>query len=441
LRGGLRKLARIVGKGELIGVRGVDKEITEPKQMEKNGLNALDYAENIVATIREALLVLDANLRVVSASRSFYSSFEVTSDETEGRLIYELGNMQWDIPGLRALLEQILPRDTVFDEFEVEHDFETIGKRVMLLNARRLYQGAHKAPMILLAIEDITERKRAGRKTLANHNKRLAHANRELKSKQEELEEFTYTVSHDLKAPVVSIQGFAKLLQERLTEQLDEKSRKYLGRIVANCDNMATLLKDILDLSLIRRIEEERKEIDLTALIAEIYENFSATASEKGIQLESSDYLPAVFGRQGRIKQVFANLVDNAIKYMPQQDRSLVQVGYDPDIPGPKNTKGAFFVRDNGKGIPEQFHNKIFKIFQRVPSTANKGNSTGIGLTIAKRIIERQGGNIWLESAPDKGATFYFTLPLADAREEESTNSEAPNHVDGMNETGAETPV
>ncbi len=434
-------MARIVGKGELIGGRGVDKDITERKQMEMYVQDALDYVESIVATVREPLLILDANLRVVSASRSFYSSFEVTPDETDGRLIYELGNMQWDIPGLRALLEQILSGNTVFDDFEMEHDFETIGKRVMLLNARRLDQGANKTPMILLAIEDITERKRAAEKTLADHNKRLAHANRELKSKQLELEEFIYTVSHDLKAPVISIQGFAKLLQERLAEQLDEKSRKYLGRIVANCDNMATLLKDILDLSQIGRLEEERKEINLTALIAEIYENFSATASEKGIQLESSDYLPAVFGRQRRIEQVFANLVDNAVKYMPQQDRSLVQVGYDPDIPGPKNTKGAFFVRDNGKGIPEQFHIKIFKIFQRAPSTANQENSTGVGLTIVKRIIETHGGNIWLESAPDKGATFYFTLPLADAREEEGTSFKVPVHVDGMSETSAEAHV
>ena len=119
------------------------------------------YFESVVATVREPLLVLDADLRVVSANRSFYQTFKVTPEETEGRTIYELGNRQWDIPQLRQLLEQILPANTSFDDFEVEHDFPTIGRKVMLLNARRLYREAGKPQMILLAIEDITERKQA----------------------------------------------------------------------------------------------------------------------------------------------------------------------------------------------------------------------------------------------------------------------------------------
>jgi len=414
----------------------VDKDITQRKQMEKNVQGALDYAESIVATVREPLLVLDANLHVVSASRSFYSTFKVTPDETVGGLIYELGNMQWDIPSLRVLLEEILPKATVFDDFEVVHDFETIGKRIMLLNARRLYQGAHKTPMILLAIEDITKRKQA-EKILDDYNKRLAH-NRELKSKQQELEEFTYTISHDLKAPVVSIQGFAKLLQEQLSDRLEEKSDKYLGRIIANTNTMERLLKDLLELLRIGYIEDETENVNLNTLVHDCFENFSVEAGEKGVRLVKSNRLPAVMGRQERLSEVLANLVDNAIKYMPARDQATVEVGYDPNVAGPSGTTGAFYVRDNGAGIPKQFHSKIFKIFQRAPATAHANNSTGVGLTIVKRIIETHGGNIWLESAPDKETTFYFTVPLADIQDKGGTSFQVPDHADKIIQTSAE---
>jgi PAS domain S-box-containing protein len=128
----------------------------------KASLNeASEYAENIINTVREPLIVLDQDLRVVTASRSFYEFFKVKPEETEGQLIYNLGNDQWDIPKLRELLETILPQKTTFDNYEVEHDFTTIGKRIMLLNARQIQRAFGKERIILLAIEDIIERKEA----------------------------------------------------------------------------------------------------------------------------------------------------------------------------------------------------------------------------------------------------------------------------------------
>ena len=119
-----------------------------------------NYAQNIVDTVREPLLILDATLRVRSANRAFYQTFHVTSAETEGHLIYELGNGQWDIPDLRTLLEDIVPKSSVFDDFELEHTFPAIGRRVMLLNARKLEAG-HHGELLVLAMEDVTARKRA----------------------------------------------------------------------------------------------------------------------------------------------------------------------------------------------------------------------------------------------------------------------------------------
>src|SRR5580765_7881043 len=124
-----------------------------------------NFAQNIVDTVREPLLILDATLRVRSANRAFYQTFHVSSEETEGRLIYELGNGQWDIPDLRTLLEDIVPKSSVFSDFELEHDFPAIGRRVMLLNARQLLAGSH-GELLVLAMEDVTERRHAEEEVL-----------------------------------------------------------------------------------------------------------------------------------------------------------------------------------------------------------------------------------------------------------------------------------
>ncbi len=137
-----------------------EKPITGSSSAEITAEEALRYAESIVETVRESLLVLDAELKIISANRSFYRTFKVTPGETIGSFIYDLGNKQWDIPKLRHLLETILPQKTTFDDYEVEHDFATIGSRIMLLNARQMERVLGKERIILLAIEDITERKR-----------------------------------------------------------------------------------------------------------------------------------------------------------------------------------------------------------------------------------------------------------------------------------------
>jgi PAS domain S-box-containing protein len=134
--------------------------LVEKSNQELRDDRALDYFQNIVETVREPLVILDSDLRVTGASRSFYRAFSVTKEETEGRLIYELGDRQWDIPALRTLLEEILPEHTQFDGFEVEHEFPRVGRRVILLNARRIISEERNATTILLAIEDITDRKR-----------------------------------------------------------------------------------------------------------------------------------------------------------------------------------------------------------------------------------------------------------------------------------------
>jgi PAS domain S-box-containing protein len=136
-----------------------ENKAKENKRTAQQIQEALDYAENIISTVREPLLVLDSDLRIISANKSFYSKFSMKPEETEGKLIYDIGNREWDIPELKHLLEEILPQNTTFDNFEVEHDFPSTGRRVMILNARRIHDGGEKTQKILLAIEDVTARK------------------------------------------------------------------------------------------------------------------------------------------------------------------------------------------------------------------------------------------------------------------------------------------
>ena len=159
----------------------LEASVFEHKRARRVVQEALEYADNIVATVREPLLVLGADLKVVSANRSFYRTFKVTPEETEGKFLYNLGNRQWDIPKLRELLERILPEKTTFNDFKVEHDFETIGRRIMYLNARHIYREFNQTKLILLAIEDVTERVRA-EETREKYSKRLEEMVQELRN-------------------------------------------------------------------------------------------------------------------------------------------------------------------------------------------------------------------------------------------------------------------
>ena len=174
-----------------------DKMIIKQPRV-KSADEVSEFAESIINTVREPLLMLDQDLRVVKASRSFYEFFKVTDNETIGNLIYDLGNHQWDIPKLKELLETILPEKTTFDNYEVEHDFSTIGKRIMLLNARQIQRGTGKEKIILLAIEDITDRKEV-EDGLEKTRKELAV----IKKTADEVSEFAENIINTIREPLL----------------------------------------------------------------------------------------------------------------------------------------------------------------------------------------------------------------------------------------------
>jgi len=212
--------------------------VAELEQAEAAKEDARLYADSIVETVREPLLVLTSDLRVETANRSFYREFGVSPEETKGRLLYELGSGQWNIPELRQLLEVILPENHSFESFEVDHTFPHIGRQKMLLNARRVYRESSHTGRILLAIENITERRKA--------EAALEQANIWLRRSNDDLEQFARVASHDLKSPLRTVATFAQLLERKYADKLGNDARQYISLIAGSLAKMQVLIDDLL---------------------------------------------------------------------------------------------------------------------------------------------------------------------------------------------------
>jgi len=382
------------------------KELEVIKQSENE---SREFAENIINTVRESLLALDQDLRVIKANRAFYECFKSKPEETVGQLIYELGNKQWNIPKLRELLETILPQKAAFDKYEVEHDFAGIGRRVMLLNARQIKRVLGKERIILLAIEDITERNESenaleiARKELEATNKELEATNKELEATNKELETFTCSVSHDLRAPLRAVVGFSRILLDEHAAQLPPEVQRYLNLVLSNTLQMGRLLDDLLSFSRFSRQALAKDQVDPAALIREALDLLCGEQLGRPVKLTVGD-LPPCQGDRALLKQVFVNLLSNALKFTRQREPAVIEVGSCR-----KDGENVYFVRDNGVGFDMRYVGKLFGVFQRLhASEAYEG--TGVGLAIVQRIVHRHGGRVWAEAKPDKGATFYFTL-------------------------------
>lgn len=231
-----------------------------------------------------------------------------------------------------------------------------------------------------------------------------------LKDAKEELENFVYTISHDLKSPVVSIEGYVSILFDKYSSALDEKGRHYLNRIEWNVQRMGQLLCSLLELSRIGRVIGQKKEAKSKDIVAQTVKALQGVIDKSGVTIEVQEDIPSIICDYQRLNQVFLNLISNAIKFMGDQPDPLVRIGC-------RDTGDMyeFFVKDNGIGIDKKYHEKIFGLFQRLEDLKDV-EGTGAGLTISKRIIEHHGGRIWVESECGQGAVFYFTLPKDERR-------------------------
>ncbi len=234
----------------------------------------------------------------------------------------------------------------------------------------------------------------------------LEEKTKEVEAKNKELSSFVFTVSHDLKTPLIALHGYINLFTEEFQQIVDETGREYMDRILYNVEYMNKMINDLLKLSRAGRVVGAKRRFSTYKMVKEIYMCFYPQIQEKKIKFTISNNLPIIYGDRQRLQTVFENLIGNAIKYISEKRHPFIEVDC-------KDRAGnyEFTIKDNGIGIDPAEHHRIFEVFQKCTKSDDHCNSTGVGLTIVKKIIEHHGGSVRVESKLDKGATFYFTLP------------------------------
>ncbi|PWG81248.1 PAS domain-containing sensor histidine kinase [Pararcticibacter amylolyticus] len=343
-----------------------------------------EYLSSIVQTVRESLVVLSRDLNVLSVNDHFIRTFKVSREETEGKKLYDLGNGQWNIPELKKLLEQILPTNNPVTDFEVTHDFPHIGRKLMLLNAHRIELEGQYKDRILIAIEDITDRRAI----------------------EQRKDDFLSIASHELKTPLTTIKGYVQIINRLTAHYSDEKLKSAVGKTSMYVERLNNLIGELLDVSRIQagKIELHKEPFDFDQMVREAVEGFSQGSRSYQITI-SGQTNSNVNGDESHITQVVTNLLSNAVKYSPDHKTIHVHLSVVSDY-----VKLA--VTDQGVGIPRDEQNKIFDRFYRVGDIQQRFPGMGIGLYICAEIIRNHYGTLWVESEPQKGSTFSFTLPM-----------------------------
>jgi two-component system, chemotaxis family, CheB/CheR fusion protein len=410
-----------------------------------------EYSNAIVSTMHEPMLVLGKDLRVKSANKAFYNKFDATEEQTEGVLLYDLGNKQWNISALRELLEDIIPKNSQFYNYEVKHTFLNLGEKIMSLNASRVIQKTHREQLILLVISDITEvrrlivekeliekelykkeiRERKAEKlklerAVAKRTQELKIANESLEEKNttllninKELESFTYVSSHDLQEPLRKLQTFAGIIIEKEKHNLSDKGKNYLSLMQQSAERMRQLIQDLLAFSRISADERKFVATNLNEIVEEVKAEFKEIILHKAAIIEVSakcriKTIPFQF------RQLVQNLIGNALKFSKPQSPPHIKVtgrnieSAKLNIEGliPQTEYCHITISDNGIGFEKEFNEIIFEVFQKLHGKEEYAG-TGIGLAIVKKIVDNHNGIITVKSSVNKGTTFEIYIPAS----------------------------
>jgi PAS domain S-box-containing protein len=495
------------------------------------------YAESMVETVREPLVVLDENLHVLTANRSFYQTFKISppSLDTKGTtdVSRRIETVLWNIPQLKDHVEAVIGNKSELRDVEIEHDIANIGQRVLRFNACELWQPSLQPRRFLLTMEDITQRKRSEQQAqallqsapdaivvvdengcikfvnqrteslfgyqarelidqpleilvplqlrqqhienrknyflhprpqvmsvvkdlhalrkdgteipvdvslspfestqgllivgavrdvsehkyiedeLRRHRDHLeelvAQRTADLQTSNKELESYSYSIAHDLRAPLRAITSFSQILQEDAKDKLTADDLAHLNRVIVAGKKMAHLIDDILELARITRKEIRFSQVNLSHLCNEILARLQQSHPDRNVQCQVQENL-LVSGDARLLECALQNLLENAWKFSRDKASAVIEVGAKE-----KDGVMQYYVKDNGIGFDMQYNEKLFQPFHRLHS-ADDYEGTGVGLATVRRIIQRHGGRVWAESQKQQGATFYFTLPLKSPR-------------------------
>jgi two-component system CheB/CheR fusion protein len=404
----------------------VNQELIE-KQEQLN--ETLYYAESIFTTIREPLIILDGKLCIKTANASFYKKFNIKERETEGKLFFEIQNHQWDDHHIRSLLEKILREKECLTDFEIVLKFPVLGERTMLMNVRQIVNEKTAEQLLLLAIEDVTERKVADHKikTFTDElEKKVIERTAELKLSIEDLkqtnlhlDQFAHAASHDLQEPLRKILTFSMRLQNNHKDELSTEVISYLHKIEAASNRMTALIKDLLNYSRLFHHENSFSKTDLNDTLNNNLIDFELLIEEKKAEIVIAK-LPTLEAIPFQMSQLFHNLISNSLKFSKEGVPPVISITY-REFPEKEIEKYAklkiaisyveIIFRDNGIGFEQKYADQIFTIFQRIHNKESY-SGTGIGLALCKKIIENHQGEIFVWSKENEGTVFHIILPL-----------------------------
>ena len=421
--------------GQLLGFVKVTRDLTEHKQIEQLRLQF----QALFQSAPGSYLVLKPNrpdFTIVAASDAYLRDTLTRREDILGRSLFEVFPDNPDdlaadgVLNLRASLERVV-RDGAADtmavqKYDVRRPNGEFEERYWSPVNSPVFDEKKNIAFVIHRVEDVTEfirqKRKAGEQSppltgvqtrmermeaeVFRRGQELQAANKKLESANQELEAFSYSVSHDLRAPLRHIDGFVKLLGKQSREKLDERSQRYLDIIADSARQMGMLIDDLLIFSRMNRTELRHARVSLDALVHEAIHGLQSETNGRPIQWKIAA-LPEVEADPGMLRQVWVNLIANAVKYSRPRNPAEIEVGCNLD-----NGEFVFFVRDNGVGFDMQYAHKLFGVFQRL-HRAEEFEGTGIGLANVRRIIHRHGGRTWAEGKIEAGATFFFSLPKA----------------------------
>jgi PAS domain S-box-containing protein len=383
-----------------------ERQIGQRQLAESREGRAVLRSQLIFQAVREPIALFDEDLKSLLVNNAFSELYGL--DPKQGpQPLAEIGEGTWNDSVLLQRLNDVLLRDReLWDHDAIQRTADGVERHVVI-NARRLQQQDTGAPSLLLTVSDVTTRALAEQK-VNELNRQLEGKVTQISDVNRELEAFSYSVSHDLRAPLRHIAGFARKLEQHLGEHVDEKAAHYIEVIGGSAQRMALLIDDLLVFSRLGRGALRLQAVDMQSLVDE-----ARTLAESGVEdrriVWTVASLPMVIGDENMLRTVWQNLLGNAVKYTGQCEVARIEVSVKQGRQGDYE----FTVADNGAGFDMQYADKLFGVFQRL-HRASEFPGNGIGLANVRRIVARHGGRVWAEAEPGQGARFHFSLPATD---------------------------